>query len=93
MVLAGSNPASGANFKQQQMKLVKDLTVKVTYTVGLGDIEMPEEVYNQITEAGGKCKDIKMHDLEYPEAAAWLSENIQESDCMEWEAEIVELLD
>ena len=30
---------------------VKDLTVKVTYRVGLGDVEMPQEVYDQINEA------------------------------------------
>lgn len=29
------------------MKTIKDLTIKVTYRVGLGNVEVPDEVYNR----------------------------------------------
>lgn len=32
------------------MKTIKNLTVTVTYTVGLEDIEVPEEVYDDLIE-------------------------------------------
>lgn len=30
------------------MRTIKDLTVKVTYTVGLGDVEVSDEVFEQL---------------------------------------------
>lgn len=74
------------------MKTVKDLTVKVTYRVGLGDVEMPQKVYDQIVEAAENGDDIDPSDpRKYADAADWLSENIRERDCMDWEAEIEEV--
>ena len=32
------------------MKTIKDLTVKVTYSVGLSDVEVPEEVAKQLEQ-------------------------------------------
>lgn len=32
------------------MKTIKDLTIKVTYRVGLGDVEVSDEVYNALGE-------------------------------------------
>lgn len=75
------------------MQKIKDLTVKVTYEVGLGDLEMPIDVYNEIQEA-----DENGHDIDgmssagkYLKASEWLGKNIKESDCMEWKAEVIEL--
>jgi len=68
--------------------IVKDLKVTVTYTVGLGNIDMPEEVYEQLVEAnenGSKIDPTLMID---EEAEEWISAKISERDCMEWEAEI-----
>jgi len=74
------------------MKTVKDLTVKVTYHVGLGDVEMPQEVYDQINEAINNGDEIDPSGMpKYPEAAEWLSDNIREGDCMAWVAEIVDV--
>jgi hypothetical protein len=71
------------------MKTVKDLTVKVTYRVGLVDVEMPQKVYDQIVEAAENGDDIDPSDpRKYTDAADWLSDNIRERDCMDWEAEI-----
>jgi len=77
------------------MKNIKDLTVKVTYEVGLGDLEMPIDVYNEIKEAdeNGDEIDGMGSSGKYLLASEWLSQNIQERDCMEWKAEIVELLE
>lgn len=77
------------------MKNIKDLTVKVTYEVGLGDLEMPIEVYNQIIKADEKGDKIETMsgNRKYEEAAEWLSQNIQERYCMEWKAEVIEILE
>ena len=32
------------------MKTIKDLTVKVTYTVGLSDVEVNEKVYDALND-------------------------------------------
>ncbi len=74
------------------MKKIEDLWVKVTYEVKLGDLEMPQDAYHQICEATENGKDIEMNSLEFPEAESWLSQNIQERDCMDWKAEIIEII-
>ena len=70
---------------------VKDLTVKVTYEVGLGDVSIPKIVYNELIEAIENGDDIEMNSMKYPAAEVWVSENIRERDCCEWKAEITEL--
>lgn len=72
---------------------IEDLWVKVTYEVRLGDLEMPKKVFDEITEANEKCRDIDtMGGLdEYTNASEWLSKEIREEDCMEWKAEIIEI--
>lgn len=73
------------------MITVKDLTVKVTYRVGLGDVEMPEKVFEQIMEAAENCDEIDPSGMQYADAGEWLSNNIREGDCMDWSAEIEEI--
>lgn len=77
------------------MKNIKDLTVKVTYDVGLGDLEMPIEVYNEIQEADENGDEIDGMSSagKYLKASEWLSQNIQERDCMEWKAAVIEILE
>ena len=79
--------------KKKKMKNIKDLTVKVTYEVGLGGLEMPIEVYNEIQEAdeNGDEIDGMSSAVKYLKASEWLGKNIQERDCMEWKAEVIEL--
>ena len=73
---------------------VNDLWVKVTYEVRLGDLEIPQEVFDEINKSIEDNIDIDtMSGLDrYPQASEWLTENIQERDCMEWKAEIVEII-
>ena len=74
------------------MVTIKDLTVKVTYRVGLGEVEMPEKVHQQLLEASENGDEIEMCGIsKYPDAYEWLSDNIRERDCMDWEAEIEEM--
>lgn len=71
------------------MVTIKDLTVKVTYRVGLGEVEMPEKVHQQLLEASEKGDEIEMGGIsKYPDAYEWLSDNIRERDCMDWSVEI-----
>ena len=76
------------------MKKVNDLWVKVTYEVRLGDLEMPLEVFDEINHSIEDCRDIDtMSGLDrYPIASEWLTSNISERDCMEWKAEIIEII-
>jgi len=73
------------------MKNVKSISVSVEYRVGLGEFEMPEEVYNQIIEAMDNGDKINTMGLHYTEAAEWISSNIQERDCMDWECDVEDI--
>lgn len=72
------------------MKTIKDLTIKVTYRVGLGNVEVSDEVYDALSQCyynGGYVTPDGMTNEESI-AAEWLNDNIRESDAMEWEYEI-----
>ncbi|MFE2861002.1 hypothetical protein [Sphingobacterium multivorum] len=73
------------------MAKIKDITVSVTYRVGLGGITLPKKVLDQLNEAADKGHDIDMSDHRYPLAADWLNNTIREGDCMDWKCEIEEL--
>lgn len=75
------------------MEKIEDLRVKVTYTVGLGDIEAPKAVVDQLKKAAEKWKEIDMDEFgEYEDASQWLQHNIRERDSMEWSVEIEDLI-
>ena len=71
------------------MKTIKNLYVKVTYTVGLEDVEVSDEVFEQLdkmAEYGFSVEDCESS--KYPEAFDWLSYNIRERDAMDWVYEV-----
>lgn len=77
------------------MKTIKDLTIKVTYRVGLGNVKVPDQVYNALGECYDRGGDVPMPDEcsttgqpELAEAAEWLTDNIRQNDAMDWEFEI-----
>jgi hypothetical protein len=76
---------------------ITDLWVKVTYEVRLGDLEMPQEVFDEINEAIDRGRDIDTmsgnQDDDYINASEWLTDNIKEKDCMEWKVEIIEIIE
>jgi hypothetical protein len=73
------------------MKTIKDLSVNVTYRVGLGDLEVSEKVFEQLNEIADNGVSIDGTGMEYPEAIEWLRDNIKEGDCCDLEYEIEEL--
>lgn len=77
------------------MKTIKDLTIKVTYTVGLCDIEVSDSIYDALAQCYDEGGEVPMPDecsitgrKELAKAAEWITDNIQESDAMDWEYEI-----
>lgn len=77
------------------MKTIKDLTVKVTYTVGLSNVQVSDEVYEALSNCYDKGGEVPMPDEctinghpELVEASEWLSDNTREADAMDWEYEI-----
>lgn len=70
------------------MKKIKDLMVKVTYTVSLSDIEVPDEVFDELAKAYDEGGDMPEWDDELENANEWLSDNIKQEDATDWEYEI-----
>lgn len=78
-------------FNRTFMTLLKQLSVKVTYTVSLSELEIPERAYNEILEACEKHENIVGSVPKYCSAAEWLESNINEGQCCHWEYEITEI--
>tara|TARA_R110000868_G_scaffold176916_5_gene414997 strand:+ start:9685 stop:9906 length:222 start_codon:yes stop_codon:yes gene_type:complete len=72
------------------MKIIENLDVRVTYSVGLGDIEVPDEIYDELMEIVNNGIEVD-ENCEYYEAAEWLRDNIREGDCYERNAEIIDI--
>lgn len=62
--------------------------VKVTYTVSLSDVEVPDEVFDELAKAYDEGGDIPEWDTELENANEWLSDNIRQEDTTDWEYEI-----
>lgn len=76
------------------MKRIKDLTVTVTYTVGLSDVEVNEKVFdalNALADRGSVHCDFAGRDEQIGTAFEWLGDNINENDACGWEYEIEEM--
>ncbi len=74
------------------MVTVKELTVKITYRVGLIDVEMPQKVYDELVKASENIDEIDPSTgTKYGYAADWLGDNIKECDSFDWSAEIEEV--
>ena len=75
---------------------VKELYVKVTYYVGLSDVEVSDEVYEALQHMADRgeisCGLVTL-DKQIDTALEWLGDNIQESDACNWEYEITEMED
>lgn len=73
------------------MKKIKNISVTVTYKVGLGGLNVPEDVFKQLNEIHDKGIEVDGSDMKYTEALEWINKNIKERDCMDWSCEIEEL--
>ena len=76
-----------------EMKKIKDLTIKVTYRVGLSDVEVPDKVYDELAKAYDEGGYVPEGDDELENANEWLLDNIRQEDAMDWEFEIDDFQD
>jgi hypothetical protein len=67
---------------------VDKLTVTVKYRVGLGELNIPKEVYDQMVKACETGTEINPSEIDNVEVSEWLDTNISERDSMDWEVEI-----
>ena len=73
------------------MKKIKDLTVTVTYTVGLHDVEVSEKIYealNALADRGCVNCDFMDLDEQVYTGFGWFSDHIHESDACDWNYEV-----
>ena len=71
---------------------VKNLTVTVKYEVGIGGVDMPEEVYLQLLQANEEGIEIDGTGMENEEAVEWLRDNISERDCCDIKYEVEDIM-
>ncbi|SHE57871.1 hypothetical protein [Dysgonomonas macrotermitis] len=79
------------------MKTIKELTVKMTFRVGLENVEVSDVVFNGLNkiEEQGNFSDDKMNiskDQEMLTAWDWLGRNIDSNDAMDTEYEIEDFI-
>ncbi len=77
------------------MKTIKDMSIKMTYRIGLGNVEVPDKVFDALSKCYYRGGDVLMPDMcniigrpELAEAYKWISDNIHENDAMDWKYEI-----
>lgn len=76
---------------KNRMKKIKDLTVTVTYTVDLYDVEVSEKVYDDLNALADKGRvncDLMNLDEQVRTGFEWLSDHIHESDACDWNYEV-----
>jgi hypothetical protein len=74
------------------MRTIKDLTVKLTFEVGFGDVEVSDEVYKGLVEIEQEGYDVNNLSDAVARANDWLNYNVKVEDAYEWEYE-VEVID
>ena len=77
--------------KQKNIK-VDELTVRVTYTVNMSDLDIPEDVYKELEDAFYDGTEVVLNSMEHTEAQEWLSTNCKETNSDSWEVEIFDIL-
>lgn len=78
------------------MKYINDLTVKMTFRVGLGELNVSESVFNGLNKIADKGEISESEanmtkDTEVIDAFEWLGSNINSGDAFSWEYEIEDL--
>ena len=69
------------------MKTIKNLSVTVTYNVQYHNVEVSDEVFEQLENNS----EINSDDIECSEAIDWLSDNINESDGLDFSYDISDI--
>lgn len=73
------------------MKELKQIDVKVSYRVCLHDIKVPNKVLEQLLKIQDKYFEFDPFNTDYPEAAEWLRNHIDEDDMYNMEYEISDI--
>ncbi|MDM1551535.1 hypothetical protein [Empedobacter falsenii] len=75
------------------MKILNEITVKVTYEVTLGGLEVPSDIFEKLEEIYDRGGDVNMSKLERnsPEVLEFLNENFKEDDACDWSYTIDEI--
>ena len=74
-------------------KTFKELSIKVTYSVDLSEVEIPEEIAEQMGQAYDRRERICLwRPFKYPKLEQWLINHVEEEDSedLEYEIEILE---
>lgn len=66
------------------MKKIEHMSVKCTFLVGLFNVEVPDDVYEQLENN----QEFNCSDSKYAVALEWLAENIREADAYDWEYDV-----
>lgn len=75
-------------------KRISSIEVKMTFTVGLGDMDVNTDIFKQlkeIEEKGLEAKREMKNADKYQDALNWLDMNISSRDACDWVYEIEEL--
>jgi hypothetical protein len=72
------------------MAKVKNLSVLVSYRVGLCDVEVPDNILAELEELENFIH-IDINDVEYEDSLEWLNSNIKEKDAIDWSYEIEDI--
>ena len=73
------------------MGKLKNISVTVTYSVQLGDVDVDSTAYKQLKKVIDLGGEIEGGDHVMPAASEWLADNIREEDAMDWNYEITDL--
>lgn len=77
------------------MKTIEYLTVKITHTVRLSNVQVPDEVCKALYNCYDKGGEVDPDSFNNEEqtASEWLSDHIHEADAMDWEYDIEDFND
>lgn len=72
------------------MKKLKNIRITVTYSVGLGDLNLNEKEFKELKNAYENNETITpmLCDERHTNAYEWLTENAKEADCFDWKCEV-----
>lgn len=73
------------------MSKLKSLTISVTYTVTLCDVDVPEPIREQLVDSFDGHGELTGEEREYEDAYYWIGEYVKEKDASDWVYQIDEL--
>lgn len=76
------------------MKKIKHLSIRVEYEQDFTGMEVPDDVYEKLVEAYGRCDgDLNVSIEDSDALSQWVDENISEDKCTWGEYAVTDLVD